>query len=177
MVNGVLYTATNGGVLTKRTFDGTNYGTASTVDTADGLVFQTTWHNTDVPSITSLFYVDGRMYFTRSGQTTLFRRGFETESDLVGQQRFAINPVSGINYSTMRGAFVASDRLYFADTTTDGCSARRGVAHGPVAGSATQISGPGIDSQTWNARAMFIYQAAGQQTKPRQESQLRWLLD
>ncbi len=165
MVNGVLYTATNGGVLTKRTFDGTTYGTASTVDTGDGLVFQTTWHNTDVPSITSLFYVDGRMYFTRSGQTTLFRRGFETESDLVGQQRFAINPVSGINYSTMRGAFVASGRLYFADTTGRLFRATWG-GNGPVAGSATQISGPGIDSQTWNARAMFIYQAAGQQTNP-----------
>ncbi len=165
MVNGFLYTATSSGVLTKRTFDGSSYGPASTVDTADAEVFQATWHNTDMPTITSLFYVDGRMYFTRSGQTTLFRRGFEPESDIVGQQRFTSNSVSGINYSTMRGAFVASGNLYFADTSGRLFRAQWAGTE-PVPGTATQISGPGVDSQTWNARALFVYQADGQQTNP-----------
>ena len=87
MLNGTLHTAYSNGNFTKQTFDGTNYGPAILVDTADELVRQIDWHNTDVPSITSLFYYRGNIYFTRSGQSSLYSRGFEPESDIVGQLR------------------------------------------------------------------------------------------
>jgi hypothetical protein len=154
MLNGMLYTAYSNGNFTKQTFDGTNYGPAILVDTADELVRQTDWHNTDVPSITSLFYYRGKIYFTRSGQSSLFSRGFEPESDIVDQIRRSTPSVTGVSFSTMRGAFVAENKLYFANSSGQLFAADwSGTA--PVAGSAQQLSGAGSG---WASRAMFVYQ-------------------
>jgi hypothetical protein len=154
MLNGMLYTAYSNGNFTKQTFDGTSYGPAILVDTADELVRQTDWHNTDVPSITSLFYYRGKIYFTRSGQSSLFSRGFEPESDIVGQIRQSTASVTGVSFSSMRGAFVAEGKLYFANSSGQLFAADwNGAA--PVAGSAQQLSGAGGG---WASRAMFVYQ-------------------
>jgi hypothetical protein len=154
MLNGMLYTAYSNGNFTKQTFDGTNYGPAILVDTGDELVRQTDWHNTDVPSITSLFYYRGKIYFTRSGQSSLFSRGFEPESDVVGQIRQSTASVTGVSFSSMRGAFVAENKLYFANSSGQLFVADwNGAA--PVAGSAQQLSGAGGG---WASRAMFVYQ-------------------
>ena len=75
MSNGMLYTAASNGTVTKRTFNGSTYGSSSVVDAADILVKQTDWHNTDVPSLTSLFFYNGEMFFTRSGQSTMYPTG------------------------------------------------------------------------------------------------------
>ena len=152
MSNGTLYTAASNGQVTKRSFDGSTYGTSSVVNTADQLAVQTDWHNTDVPNLTSLFFHDGEIYFTRSGQ--MFRRGFEPESDIVGQQRFTVPAASGINYSSIRGAFVADNKFYYSNTT--GQLFRADWANrAPVGGTSVQISGPGKDSQNWASRTMF----------------------
>jgi hypothetical protein len=154
MLNGMLYTAYSNGNFTKQTFDGASYGPPIVVDTADELVRQTDWHNTDVPSITSLFYYRGKIYFTRSGQSSLFSRGFEPESDIVGQIRQSTPSVTGVNFSTMRGAFVAENKLYFANSSGQLFAADwNGTT--PVSGSAQQLSGAGGG---WASRAMFVYQ-------------------
>ena len=144
--------------MTRRTFNGSSYGSPSAVDTADAEVFQATWHDTDVRSLTSLFYYDGLMYFTRSGQNTLFRRGFEPESDIVGQQRFSSGAVSGIPFTSIRGAFVANNFFYYA--TSSGLFRTPWGGRAPVAGTPTQIS----SSSAFASRVMFIYQASGQQS-------------
>ncbi len=154
MINATLYTAYSDGSVTRRSFDGTTYGTAFPVNGADLLVPQTDWHSGDVPTITSLFYDRGKIYFTRSGQTVLFNRAFEPESGVVGQQRFSTNAVSGVNFSTMRGAFVAGNKLYFADTGGTLWAADWNGS-GPVAGTATAL---GLAGGGWSSRAMFIYQ-------------------
>jgi len=156
MVNGNLYTGYSNGTVTRRTFNGTTYGTAVTVNTADLIVPQTDWHNTDVPSITSLFYDRGKIYFTRSGQSVLYNRAFEPESNVVGQQRFSTAAVTGISYSSMRGAFVVGNKLYFA-TTAGTLSVADWNGSGPVAGTASVVSGAGSG---WGSRVLFIYQGA-----------------
>lgn len=154
MVNGDLYTAYGNRTLTRRRFDGTTYGAPVTIDTADQLVYQDDWHNGDIPLLTTLFYDRGWIYFTELGSSQLFRRGFEPESGVVGQQRFAVDPVAGVSYSTMRGAFVAGGQLYFA--ASDGSLNRaRWAAHGAVAGTAVTIAPAGSG---WSSRAMFLYQ-------------------
>lgn len=153
--NGVLYSAASNGQVTKRTFDGTSYGTASPVNASDALAVQTDWHNTDIPTMTSLFFYDGRIYFTRSGQSSLYSRGFETESDVVGQQRPTSGAVSGISYSSIRGAFVANDKFYFANTSGQLFRADWS-GRAPVGGTAVQVSGPGIDGINWASRSMFV---------------------
>jgi hypothetical protein len=158
MINGVLYKATSNGVLTRQSFDGTSYGRPTTVDAADALVRQADWHDTDIPSITTLFYAKGKIYYARAGQNVLYNRAFEVEDDVVGQQEFSGAAPTGISYATMRGAFVAQGGFYYADTA--GRLYRAGWRGGaPVGGSAVQVSGPGKDGHRWGSRALFVYQA------------------
>jgi hypothetical protein len=156
MSHGTLYTAASNGAVTGRAFNGTSYGTAFPVDAADKLVRQTDWHDTDVPALTSLFFYNGEMFFTVAGQRTMYRRGFEPESNIVGQQRFPVAAVSGIDYSTIRGAFVASGKFYFS-TTTGRLYRADWSGRSPVGGTVVQVSGPGKDNQNWASRAMFVF--------------------
>ncbi len=111
------------------------------------------WHN-DVRTLTSLFYSGGHIYYTKSGTNALYRRGFEVESGVVGQQRFSTT-ASGINYANVRGAFVAGGRLYFASTTGSLSSATWSqAAHSPT-GTPTTLASAGTD---WSSRALFPYQ-------------------
>lgn len=155
MVNGDLYTAYTNRTLTRRTFDGTTYGPESTVNTADQIVVQSDWHTTDIPAITSLFYDRGWIYFTKSGSTQLFRRAFEAESGVVGQQRFAVSSVAGVSYGSMRGAFVANGKLWFA-LSNGSLNRADWTPTGAVAGTATEIAPSGSG---WSSRALFLYQA------------------
>jgi PKD repeat protein len=154
MANGVLYKVDNDGTVSKMTFDGTAYGTAGAVSTADAIVFQTGWH-TDAQTLTNLFYVNGRIYYTKSGTNALYRRGFEIEDDVVGQQRFSTT-TSGINWSNVRGAFVADGKLYYSNTSGQLSSATwNQAAHAPVSGTSAQLTGAGTG---WASRVMFPYQ-------------------
>jgi hypothetical protein len=169
MSNGTLYTAASNGTVAKRTFNGSTYGSSSVVNTADLLESQATWHGTDVPSMTSLFFYNGEVFFTRSGQTTMYRRGFEPESDIVGQQRFNIPAVGGINYSTIRGAFVADNKFYYSNTSGQLFRADWS-GRSPVGGTSVQISGPGMDSQNWASRTLFAYGGVATPPPPANES-------
>jgi hypothetical protein len=156
MSNGTLYTAASNGVLTRRNFNGSTYGAASTVKASDALVPQTAWHNTDIASMGSLFFYNGRIYFTRTTQTSLFSRGFEPESDVVGQQRYTSAAVGGINYAAIRGAFVANGKFYYANLTGQLFRADWS-GRAPVGGTSVQISGPGKDTQNWASKSMFAF--------------------
>lgn len=154
MVNGELYTAYANGTFTRRTFDGSTYGPPVTVNAADQLVFQEDWHVGDVPRVTSMFYDAGWLYFTTSLSNQLHRRGFEPESGVVGQQRFSVPSVAGVNYLTMRGAFLVDGSLFFAGT--DGVLRRADWgAHNAVASTATVLAAAGGG---WASRVMFPYQ-------------------
>lgn len=154
MVNGELYTAYSNGTLTRRTFDGTTYGAPTTVNAADQLVSQSDWHVGDVPFLTSLFYDRGWIYYTEAGSSQLFRRGFEPESGIVGQQRYAFPSVTGVSYSAMRGAFVADGRLWFAGSNGS-LSRADWTPTGAVPGTATVIAPSGSG---WASRALFPFQ-------------------
>lgn len=154
MVNGVLYKTNADGSLSRVTFDGTNYGPATAVNTSDALVNQTDWHN-EAKVVTSLFYAEGRIYYTLSGQTGLYRRGFEVEDGVVGQQRFSTT-TTGITWSSVRGAFVANGKLYYGTTGGQLFSATwNQAAHAPVAGTIVQLTTAGTG---WGTRAMFPFQ-------------------
>jgi hypothetical protein len=153
MINGILYTGYSNGTLTRRTFDGTTYGAAVPVDTADLLVRQTDWHNTDMHTMTSLFYDRGKIFFTRAGVNALYNRAFEPESNVVGQLRSSTAAVSGISYPALRGAFVVGNKLYY------GAANKLSVAdwngRSPVAGTAHVVSTAGTG---WSSRVVFLYQ-------------------
>ncbi len=155
MVNGVLYKVNTDGSLSKMTFDGTSYGTASAVNTSDALAFQTDWHN-DAKQLSSIFYSGGFIYYTKAGVNALYRRAFEVEDGVVGQQRFSTTTAS-INWGNARGAFVAGGKIYNANAAGSLYSATWDQsAHAAVTGTNLAITGAGTG---WNARAIFPYQA------------------
>jgi hypothetical protein len=62
--------------------------------------------------------------------------------------------VTGVSYSSMRGAFVANGRLYFA-TTAGTLNVANWSGDGAVSGTASVLSsaGPG-----WSSRVVFVFQ-------------------
>ena len=69
MLNGQLYAGWSNGAFDRRTFDGTTFGPPTAVNTGDLLTNMSTWHG-EVGGITGMFFDSGRIYYTRSGQST-----------------------------------------------------------------------------------------------------------
>ena len=112
-------------------------------------------------TLTSIFYSNGFIYYTKSGTATannvLYRRAFEVEDGVVGQQRFTTSTTS-IDYRNVRGAFVAGGKMYFASSSGNLWGATWNQAgHTPVTGTAATISTAGTG---WSSRALFPYQVA-----------------
>jgi PKD repeat protein len=170
MINGTLYYGASDSNFYARTFNGTSFGAQTPVNTHDLLVSLASWH-TDVPNITSMFYDDsnGRLFYTLSGQTSLFYRGFTPENNVVAALRStATTGVAGINFAQAAGAFLAGGKLYVADRVT-GSLTRIDWANGaPVAGTATVVSSPALDGGDWRARGLFLYAPAGGAPPPNQ---------
>lgn len=153
MVHGVLYKLNANGLVARMTFDGSTYGPASVVSTSDALVTQTDWHN-DVKKITGVFYDNGFVYYTKSGAQALFRRGFESEDDVVGQQRFYTR-TSTVKWANTRGVFVAGNKLYFATVGGSLYSVTWNRAgHNVVAGTLSRVAGAGTG---WASRVLFPF--------------------
>jgi PKD repeat protein len=156
MLNGRLYAGWSDGSFDQRSFDGTSFGAAAPVDTGDLLVAMTSWHN-EVQSITGVFFDAGRIYYTMSGQSSLFYRYFTPESNVVGANRFtAASSISGVDLSRVNGMFLAGSTLYWAHLL-DGTLRRAGwnsSVGAPVPGTAQTLS-TGID---WRSRTLFLYQ-------------------
>lgn len=169
MLNGNLYLASQGGSFTRMSFDGNSYGASVPVNTQDQIVALTDWRN-DINSMTGMFFDSGRIYFTLSGSNTLYYRYFTPSSDAVGARRYvATGGLAGVDFSQVRGMFGTGNQFFWA--TPDGRLNRMDWTHQeasgkPVAGTAVQISGPGIDSNLWNSRSLFLYQDADGDVAP-----------
>ena len=100
---------------------------------------------------------------------------------MVGAKRFvASDNVAGIDFSKVHGMFTTGNKVYWA-TPTGALNAMdwaQGPLSGfPVPGTATQVSGPGVDTVTWNGRALFLYQDAnGARSRPAADGGVRLLV-
>ena len=138
-----------------RSFDGTTFGAASTLD-LHGL----TNFAAELPNVTGMFYdrSTARMYFTLSGQSRLYYRYFLPESGIVGAVRFD-GPANGagIDWTRAGGMFLAGGRLYVADRVDGVLRSVQWSGGAPVDGTLTTVSGLGTDGQDWRARSTFLY--------------------
>ncbi|MET0839768.1 MAG: PKD domain-containing protein, partial [Marmoricola sp.] len=132
------------------------------VDTHSKITALSDW-TADITTMTGLFYDSGRLYFTKSGSSTLYYRYFTPENKIVGAQRLTASAnVTGIDFSQVRGMFVAGANLYWSTPSND--LRRIGWAQGaqsgtPVAGAATVVSSPAVDGYSWGSpRALFLFQ-------------------
>ena len=78
-----------------------------------------------------------RIYYTLSGQSSLFYRSFLPESHVIGAIRYtATGDVGNLNPSRVRGMFLAGGQIWFGDNST-GNLLSIGFANGVVTGTAT----------------------------------------
>ena len=151
LLGGSLYTAKANGTLERRGFDGAHLGAPTVVD-LHGL----TAFSTEMRSMTSLFYDDGRMYFTRAGQNALYMRYFTQESDMVGAQVFTLSTgLSDLAWSNVRGAFLADGSMYWVHKDTGLLQRTTWTAGAAASGTTVTLSGPGLDGTDWRAQSMF----------------------
>jgi PKD repeat protein len=166
MVGRTLFYGQTDGMLYRRSFDGVGFGepTAvnpyldplwSTVETGSGPLGQTyagvlpTWYS-QLSTITGVFYADGRVYYTRSGQSSLFWRWFSPDSGIVGGVE---NTVTGGNiaWSSTRGMFLDGDDLYVVNAA-NGQLLRIGFVGGAPTGTSS-VADATVD---WRGRAVFL---------------------
>jgi hypothetical protein len=163
MLNGQVYIAMSDGTLTRRSFDGSTYGSPVAVNTQDLINPLTDWRN-DIINATGMFYDSKRIYFTETGQSTLYYRYFNPESGVVGAKRLvASGNVSGIDFRDVHGMFNTGSQLYWAKS--DGSLNKIGWVNGNAAGAPSGIATK-VDNSGWNSRSMFLFQDANGNNKP-----------
>ena len=168
MIDGYLYYTLSDRTFYRRAFDGTSYGPATVIDpyndprwagyatgsgssTYDGR--QPSFYS-QIPSVRGLAYQDHVMYYTRAGSSSLYARGFSPDS---GVMREATTTVPGFTQSNVGEIFFdpAGEFLYFSNVSNGNLS-RIAFSDGAAQGSATTVSGPGIDGMDWRSSALFI---------------------
>jgi hypothetical protein len=155
MVDGKMYYARSDGVMGKRTFNGTKFGGETIVN-----LYGLTNFSTEMKTMTSMFFDRnlGRLYFTLAGSNALYYRYFTTESNVVGGLRFQVSDgASGVDWSTVSGAFLAGGKLYVRDGSGNLRSMTWGST-GVPSSAATTVSGPGADGVDWRP-GLFLLKA------------------
>lgn len=166
MIGSTLFYGQTDGYLWRRSFDGVSFGPASQVNpyldpawssvlTGSGPAGQTyagvlpTWYG-QLSSVTGMFYAGGRIYYTRSGQNTLYWRWFSPDSGIVGGVE---NTVAGGNiaWSGTRGMFVDGETLYVVS------AANGQLLEIPFVNGAPSGTSAVADTTTdWRGRAVFL---------------------
>jgi hypothetical protein len=107
----------------------------------------------------------GRLYYTVLGDVNLHYRYFLPQSNLLSDWRFtactwnavpASSTCGGFNPSTVRGVTMAGGELYFGAATGELSVMGFDSVIGLPTGTPVAISGPVIDGNDWNSRALFV---------------------
>ena len=153
MVDGVLYSGWADGTFQARTFDGTTFGAAQTVNLNNLWDFAG-----ELPSVTGMFYdkSTARLYYTKAGSPQLHYRYFLPESRIVGAVRFD-GPANsgGIDFSNVSSLFLDGSTLYVGAGAT-GDLKSIGWVNSALSGTAQVVSGPGVDGYDWRANGSVI---------------------
>jgi PKD repeat protein len=155
------------GTLHVRSFDGTGWGPDQIVDpyndpywssvaTGSGQTYKgvrPAFYSL-IPNLTSMFYWNNRLYYTRSGNNGLWYRMFNPDSYIMGAQEFTAGSL-GVRRVGIAGAFVGGGNVYWANPS-DGTLHAMSFTSGVPSGTDQVVSGPSIDGFDWRARGLFI---------------------
>ena len=70
----------------------------------------------DATAMTGSFYLNGRLYYTRTGQNQLLYRHFEPDGSTIGDTEFTV-PSTGVTWSDVRGMTLVNGTLVFGSAT------------------------------------------------------------
>jgi PKD repeat protein len=158
MVNGTLFTLHADGTMVRRSFNGTSYGAGTSTFTYANSILS------EVPTMTGIFYDPdtSRIYYTLSGQNSLYSRSFLPESRVIGANRSTVSgAVSSLAPTRVRGMFLSGGQIWFADNNT-GALSTIGFSNGAVTGTDALVE----SSIDWRARAMFLVNPTGAPNVP-----------
>jgi PKD repeat protein len=161
-LNGELIYGKGDGNLYERTFDGTTFGSEVLIDPYDDPY----WSNiatgsgqnyrglrsdfsNELPGVTSMFFDNGRLFYTVRNDSAMHWRWFEPDSGIVSSDEFAVNDTN--DWSTVGGAFLSGNTLYFADRLT-GVLSKIGFDGTQPTGSPSVVD----STQNWASRGMFL---------------------
>ncbi|MBX7267904.1 hypothetical protein KIF24_18925 [Micromonospora sp. Llam7] len=112
----------------------------------------------DPALLTGAFFLDGRLYYTRSGASGLCYRYFEIDGNYLGATEFLL-PTTGVTWSAVRGMAWVDGRIVHG--ATDGLL--RSVPFDPTAapaavvdGAETTVVGTAVSQLTWSSPSMFF---------------------
>lgn len=145
-----------------RTLSGTPTGTRLDISMFNGTTVGAPWEASgyndwfNAMSMSGAFFLDGRLYYTRSNSTALHYRYFEIDGNYLGATEFTL-PTQGVNWSTVRGMAWVASRLVYG--STDG--RLRGVPFDPTAtvavdGASSTVLAQPSGSLTWSTPTMFF---------------------
>src|SRR5690606_20237595 len=150
--------------LYSRSFDGENFGPQQ--DLFDGVYAAD--EDTGViqypfmQDVNAMTFNDSRFLYTRAGQSSMYWRWFNLESDIVGSEIFtALNQNQlGFPASSITGMEVIGEFLYY--TRTDNNLYTMAIENGlPNPATILLVSGPGVDGSTWANLDFFVAEGEG----------------
>ena len=166
-IDGRIYYGSTDGRIYWRTFNGTSAGSENPVplnglDVQPPSSFLIPGTTTRVPALTTqianatgMFYDDGRIYYTVSGDNRLYYRYFTPESQTIGASLFVASTGDGVPWSTVRGMTMSDDTMLYA--TSDDRLYRVAWNGSAPTGPVVQVSGPGVDARQWSSRGLFVF--------------------
>ncbi len=179
-LNGNVYTGNSNGSMYVQTFDGTTLGTATAINlnglqTAPPSSFRIPGTTTSIPSfanhlsrMTGMFFDNGRIYYTVSGDTRLYYRYFTPSSQVVGASLFVSSTGDGVAWNNLAGMTMANGTLYYALTTGTLFKVAFNSATGRPSGTPVQIGGPLVDGYNWASRGLFAFNQVTDTNPPTQ---------
>lgn len=103
-------------------------------------------------TLTGAFYLNGRMYYTKSGQNTLYYRYLEPDGYTVGASEFTL-PSVGVAWGTARGLTWVGGRIVYGTST--GALWAVPFDETAVDGSAAVQLAAATTGATWSSRTLF----------------------
>ena len=111
VTNGRLYYGRSDGSFRVRSFNGSSLGSESTID-LHGL------NSSHFPlaNVTGMFLDQGRLYYTLSGNSSLFYRYFSPSWDMTGAQTFTVNSSGEFDWGSVAGMTMVDGNIYVGRT-------------------------------------------------------------
>nr|WP_239093836.1 hypothetical protein [Micromonospora andamanensis] len=114
------------------------------------------WYNPAL--LTGAFYLDGRLYYTRSGANNLYYRYFEIDGGYLGATEFVL-PTTGVTWSAVRGMAWVDGQIVYGATN----GSLRSVPFDPtlaptaaVDGATSTLIAEQTPELTWSTASMFF---------------------
>ena len=166
MIGHTLFYGQSDNFLYRRSFDGVTFGPATqvnpyidplwnTVLTGSGPATQTytgvlpAWYG-QLSTDTGMFYANGRIYYTKTGQNSLYWRWFSPDSGIVGGVESTVAG-GNITWSTTKGMFLDGSTLYVVNST-NGQLLKIPFVNGAPSGTSSVAN----STMDWRGKAVFL---------------------